>query len=773
MSSKTVKTTERTDGVGRKLTDQPRRFLGLFLAPFAGLLVSWAIHVYVRGVHVAWGPIDFQAPGGLAATVVTSCATMLGAVYLAHVGWEFSEHRKPPFRRALAGSSFAIGALFAVSVGVGPHYWWSFIFILIGWYAAAMWSLARLNVTRADPRGDGDKDDDGLLDKLGLKGWKFSKAHVERDAKGVPTRVDIDAVHAPGDTVGKLQDAVPAFESLAGAPAGMSRATPTGAANRSKMSIILQDPFAGGRIPYGPPSFPGGSITDPITTSIYDDGHPVWCWLAGGPGFSPTGYGFMGMTRTGKTVNENKMLTEVISRRNVVVLYLNKAKGLQDVRPVIPGIEVAVISEGMDDGVAEYKAALEMVKAIITYRQAQLARFGVSEWSARCFYNPPKNALGQTMEPMPYLIVHVGEADAILERAHDISVHIASKGLSTGVAAGWSLQRASAESMPTGLRFNVGLWWCHGTGDEYSAGFALSDKTIRAGANPHEWGQRKPGMHYVVGPGIDEENFAKSAKTAVLVGDDPDLPDDVLNEMFQNEMLRRNQENAPFMARLDRGSAEATGAPGEPANRWDLLARKTDRIRNELLGGIANMTASDRNEGSQLRPQQGRNSQPAFAADDPQPGETAEDLEFDAAVAEVTEVEGIELYDSEEVRNVDLSLPLPLPPADDDVTFEDPKPAAMSRDQALRALHQALLDLSGDPMFRDPADPTGNTAIVQIDDIVQRYPFRTRPWFSDEVKAMATGQRTPPPCLSLEHAEDLGARAGKYRLRRVEDDSAE
>lgn len=766
----------------RRLREQPHRFVGLFLAPFAGLITAWLIHYWTQGVRLDKGPLHWHVNASGAAPTIANTLIILATVGLAYLSWQFADHRKTPLRASLTGSVGSLGILFAINVGTGPHYWWSGIFILTGWFVAITWSIVRLDVTRADPREEGEHEDT-LLDKLGLGRWGFKVKHVETDRDGEPIRVEVDATHGPGDVINTLQSAVPAFESATGAPAGMSRATPTDAANRSNMTLILKDPLKG-RIPYGPLSHPRGSIGDPITFAIYDDGKPVWVWLAnGGRIGSPTGYGFMGMTRTGKTVGENELLTETESRCDVVICYVNKAKGMQDIRPVIPGIEVAVIAEGgADDGVAEYRAALEMVKSIMTYRQAQLALFGISAWSPRCFSNPPTRRLPDgrtvTMEPMPYLLVHVGEADAILEKSGEQGVYVSSKGLSVGVGAGWSLQRASAESMPTGLRFNVGLWWCFGTGDEYSAGFALTDDVIRAGAHPENWGQRKPGNHFVVGPGIEEENFAKRAKTMSLVGDDDDLPTDVLDTMLQDEMLRRNIESAPFMAKLDRGSAEATGAPGEPANRWDLLAKQTDRIRRNLLGGTANMTAADRNPPApqpyaapQTAPQ---TATATFTPTEPAATEDLDDMdEIDREIAETTEVGGIPLYDDDEVRSANLSDPLPLPPADDDTTFEDPKPAPLDRGSAVRALHEALRLLIEDPTLRDPADPTGNTVIIQTKDIVSRYPYRSRPWFAGELAALARGQRTPPPCLALELVDDTDGRSGKYRLKRVPDDDTE
>jgi hypothetical protein len=780
-----TRSTERGERNHRRLRDQPVLFLGLFLAPFGGLLTSWLIHAYTFGINWQVGSHAWVVPGNLAALTVTIALISVGALVMGYAAWHIAEHRKTPLRVMLTGSSSAIVWLFAISVGVGPHRWWSFAFVMVGWFVAGLWTLTRLNVTRQDPRSEEPKED-GVLDKLGLGGWKFKvKERVTDPETGEPIRTVVGAKHAPGDTFDKLSGAVPAFESFAGAPAGLSDANRTEASNESVLTIQHRDELKY-RLPYGPLSHVGGSIQDPITFSIQQDGRPVWCFLAGSPTgeFPPTGYGFMGMTRTGKTVGENEMLTEVESRIDAVILYLNQAKGLQDIRPVIPGIEAAVLAENAtDQGVGEYKAALDMVKTIITYRQATLARFGKSAWDPSCFSSPPIRRMAdgsvQRMEPIPALLVHVGEADSILERAGELATYVSSKGLSTGVIPGYSLQRASAEFMPTGLRFNIGAWWCFGCGDEVSAGFALTDDVIAAGAHPEYWKQSKPGYHYFVGPGVPDDRKAKMART--MSGESTD--------QLQAEMLRRNLENAPRMAKLDRGSAEATGVPGMPSNRWDLIVRNTNRIRNELLHGqapaspTANMTAADRNPTPQVeeymprKPGYDDDAPPAFTATEPANGETADAMEFDVdfsdEVRDTREVEGVVLYprneDGTSDETIDLSKPLPLPPEDDDISFEEDKPEAPSREVALLALYDVLRALSDREDLRDPGDPTGNTVIIQVSDVYGPYPYRSRPWFSAELTAIAAGKRTPPPSRTLERADDLGLRSGKYRLRRVPD----
>jgi hypothetical protein len=785
-SPKSHTRTERTERHHRKLSEQPITFLGLFLVPFAGLFTAWLIHVWAVGVSIDAGPVHWHVTGNLPALVLTSCAVSVGAVGLGKLAWDFAEHRKTAFRASLAASTSGLGFLFAVSVGVGPHRWWSGVFVLTGWYVAVAWSLARLNVTRQDPREPAEQEEPGFLSKL--KGWKLRSGKTEMDHKGDPLRTDMEFQHAPGDITKTMQDSVPHIESYAAAPSGLSRAVGTDRSDRTKLSVMHQDPLAG-LIPLGPPSHPGASVSEPATFATYDTGHPVWCHLFGGQGFSPTGYGFMGVTRSGKTVAENLMLTDaVITRTDGVILYLNKAKGMQDARPIFPGIEVAVLTTALQD----YVSALNQVLKIMDYRQRQLAAYGVSAWSARrCFHSPPQrraNGDPVPMEPMPALVVHIGEADAVYEnpKAAELADTIASKGLSLGVIEGNSLQRATADKMPSNLRFNVGAWWCFGTGDAYSADYALSDRTLAAipeAGRPNNWKASKPGNHFYEGPGVAEDLWPVRAKTQMLApGTSPDAPQDDIDAALQEALLARCRQFAPQMARLDRGSVLATGDPDTPQTWWELAAAETDRIRDSLIGGPANMTASDRNptaDRPQTRPADPTANPAATATLPPQTDPQTEDdggwTSADAVAAEieeVTEVDGIELYPVDEdgttARDYDLTADLP-DGAHNDLTWEDPRPAPRSRNDAMLAFHAALDALFDVPELRDPKDPTGDTIIITPHEIQDRYPYRSRPWFSEILIGMAEGAISPPPAKSLARADDYPAHKGKYRARRLPD----
>lgn len=767
---------DRTERGVRPLWQQPIAFLGLFLSPFAGLFTAWAMHLYIVGFQLR----TWTLTGSPAALGVTNTLIGVAAVVLSYTAWCFAEHRKMPLRIALAASVFTLTALFGVSVGVGPHRWWSFAFICCAWFVAATWSLTRLNVTRADPRTDGQEAEGPEFIKR-LKGWA-GKAKTVYNDDGTPLRTEVRLQAAPGDTIGTVQEVIPNIESYAGAPGGMTTAIrDPDRADRGVLDVLHVDPLKN-RLPYGPPSHPGGSIEDPITFASYNSGHPVWCHLAGGPvAVNPTGGIIMGTSRAGKTLGENLLYTEVGSRTDVVIMYLNKAKGMQDIRPIAPIVEVAVISDSDQD----YASALDRLKGVMAYRQRVLGEYGISAWSSkRCFHNPPQrkaNGDPVPMEPMPYLMLHVGEADAVLDnyKADDGAVYVASKGLSLGVASFWSLQRAGHEQMPTSLRDNLGARWCFGTLSQAATAMALSDPTMDAGAHPEHWGARKPGYFYFEGPGVEETLYPRFAKTQSLA---PGMSQDALidehNAAMAAEMLRRNLANAPRMARLDRGSAEATGMVGGVC-WWDLMARRTAELRVQL-GATADRKPQTRtaDSGPQVVTAD-RTEETAvpkgFTVTAIPPGGDPDDMEAESEIRDeirlTREVDGVELYpedeDGDTAEDVDPAKRLEVPPDLAGVQWStDPRPEAATRNEAIAAVREALVALLNDPGKRDP-DEDG-AAIIKVEDVTSLVRVKSRSWFSGILGDIATGAIDPPMDIVMTRADEFPTGAGRpnfYRLR--------
>lgn len=759
----------------RGLTDQPTPFVGLAVSPLIALVVSWGIHFLIAGV--TWGDrvILSGSPSFLA--VAISLVT-LAAAGLAYAAWLFSKGRMPAVRYALVASVFVVVEWIAILIGVGPHRWWGTFFVLIAWGVAALWALPRLHVLRRDPHENADDaTEDTLLKQLGLDGYKAaSKPDIVHDPKtGEVARMSVEVKHRFGGTRAPLQAAIDNLASALGTKDGFVRVTAPddGKSNRSVITAVLKDPFVG-RVPDLGLTSPGGSCAGPATVGLYDDGEPALVWVCGGNDadgnpLNPSAYMFMGMSRAGKTVTENRLLIDgAITRNDATILYLNKAKGGQDIGPIIAGVEASVLS----DNNADYKQALKEVKNIMTYRQQTLARYGIAAWSAeKCFHNPPTHTLDgnhNPMEPMCALWVHMGEADAALEHSADEAVYVASKGLSLGVIPGYSLQRAAATSMPTDLRYNLGTVFCFGTGDDYSAGFALSEQTIKAGAHPEYWKNRKPGMFYLENVGVDENRFPVPAKG---IGDTD-------NDALYINMRLTCEEWGPRMAKLDRGSANAT------RGWWDKHVRETDALRASMApNSTANMTPTDvitEQEDTRMS-RTPAVSAATFQIDDGATGydPDAADLATDTAaqIAETTEIEGQNIHgdlikpdelDPEfaELNSIDPRKPITPPATDDGIDLRGPKPDPQSREEAELALDDALRSIANDPAFIDPDDE--RYVVFRTGELQKRYPFRARSWYSPMLAALANGQRECPPGLHVQrHPDRTGD--GWYRMNRLPD----
>lgn len=755
---------------------QVARFIGLYLSPLLGLFTAWLIHLWVVGIHVHWGRIRWDVDTSPAAVTVSVCLITLTTVLVAYLAWQFAEHRKPALRNSLAGSVVAVGLMFSINVGTGPSWAWSPLLILVSWAVAVVWSIARLDVTRND-KGVEEERGEGFWEKLGVNPRTKIRAKLVHDEEtGEPIRLDADVHHAPGETAEVFREGgLNKMESAAAAPPHLSSvSTDSDRADRSSFSIPLIDPFKR-KVYVGPLSAPRRSIGEWFTVADYANGEVARFTIGNGVHTpTPTSYGLIGMTRAGKSVTETQLLTEAGSRRDWVLLYLNQAKGLQDARPLLPIIEAAMIADDEAQAKGDGRAAVKAVRAVMGYRQAELAAHAVSAWSPRCSDPDPDKRptrLGadgkrHVMAPMPMLTMHIGEADSLLAdgRIGEDVVFIGSKGLSLGVNVGVSLQKPDFRSMPTNLRSQVGLWFIHGLAQSDDEEYLIDTSMRKSGVNPAQWGQRKPGQHYMIGTNVeDERNFTVALKTRFLIRGDEGAGDfgfDELNDRYMAEMLRRNIESAKFQAKLDRGSAEAT------EGWWDEQVAKAVDLRSATRPANPSATAPAT---AYVPPAMRGKPRPQVADDDEPTTEEVNEMHDEAAT--VTEVEGVELYPSGEAADVDLTHDRPQladPAPEDDPLFDpedDAKPAARDRTAAIEALAAAYEELLADESLRDPRDP--EAVVIGPGMVADRYRFRQRPWFSAEMSEHAEGRGELATRYILSLAEDLGIRRGKYRLRRA------
>lgn len=714
-----------------------------FLMPFAAS----------PGVFLALGMLRWTVIDNVPALVLyAAVAVVVGGALLAWV-WHLSAHREMPIRMMLAATIgfAAIGAV--ITLAVGFEAWWARTFITAGEALAAFWSISRINALRKDTTEKEQGEEDNLRKELGLDGVRFSKAKVIRDAAGDIARIEIDAKNKPGGTAKPIQDAVPGLESLAGdalgsgVPIGRSRAVPDGP-SRTKIVIITKD-LLKGLIPYPGPSNFGGPITAPLVIGQYEDQELETIRIAGGhpDAPNPVSSGRMGMTRSGKTAGSHVEKLEIASRNNVALIWLDTVKGAQTAEPLADVFSLMVAT----DSQKATRTAVARICKLIKARTNLLGSYNFATWNDKASYQ-----LG-----LPYLDIQLEEADDALQDPQfaDDVVFIASKGLSAGVRVTVSLQRMDANSAPSNLRYNLGLNFVYGVGDDYSAGFLLTDPTIAAGAHPEYWRQKKPGYHYAEGLSIDDDRAPVPAKS--FFAENGQMRQ--LGAMFSRSMMPLHQVDIDAL--------------NGPDGWFDVMRQEMEQ---QIAGWRANLT--DRDD-ELVTDGVGHAAAPVPA---PRPAESrtvvtsGNDGEDDDEAAEAAaireEVDNVhedrdfpdDAYEGtdDESHKIDPSKPAPTPAAQ--MSWGDTKPEAETRKHAIDAMHEAFLDIFDRPVNGPDAEDderirreSDHSVTFGPGAIASRYPFRSRPWFSTCLKDMLAGTVPCPPGMSIELVSP-----GVYRLNR-------
>ncbi|MGW2584502.1 plasmid transfer protein TraB [Streptomyces virginiae] len=402
-----------------------------------------------------------------------------------------------------AGSSwFTSAALF------GPSWDMWFVGGIVG---ALSWNVRQ--IMRRDPDGaKAGSSDGGLMEKIGLAKAKMGQAKVE------PNRVTVPIALEPGtQTNDDMAKALANVASALDVPATAIRYLPDpDSARRGELVIVPMDMLADTvRWEAVGPSLPGGSITDPLVIGVYDDGSPLMMWLPGDPevGRNATNVLIAGMTGAGKGDGALNLMTEILSRKDVV-LWLNDPKGFQDFRHLLPGIDWATDATGTE-------TMAEAVLPTVQARTAWLGRHGYRQWCLEASVTQTDTAHTCRTDGtacgcpgMPYLVVWFEEAGVGLSVLGDDAFNnIANLARSGGVAFIVSLQRASHDQLSTTTRDALGTRICFGVQNSTAAGFMLPDSVIDAGAAPERWANRRPGYCYLVTPGVDEARYSSPGRT--------------------------------------------------------------------------------------------------------------------------------------------------------------------------------------------------------------------------------------------------------------------
>jgi hypothetical protein len=231
---------------------------------------------------------------------------------------------------------------------------------------------------------------------------------------------------------------------------------------------------------------------------MYEDNELVRLWLPGDKtaGRNATHVQVNGMSGAGKSAFFKQSATEILTRRDVVLIVLDPSKGDQTVR-FLHGSPAHVVTD-----MARCKKLLKKLPQAITEQASQLGKWGFDEWVPEAF----------TGHGMPYVVIWVEEATKLLQSVDKFDT-IAQEARSAGISLVLSQQKSTFRQMSTDVRSQLGAAICFGVKEPEDAGYSLSDVTLEAGASPWRWGNRMPGSLYLEAPGVPEERFATPART--------------------------------------------------------------------------------------------------------------------------------------------------------------------------------------------------------------------------------------------------------------------
>jgi hypothetical protein len=453
--------------------------------PFAVWLAEWPV---AWGAHLQWG--------GSAIASAFLTAASIGLTY--HTWWVGRNAKRQRQILATLTAGAATGWFTAATVA-GPatselvNAW-----LMGGPTLAGAWSITmamRANPDKAEASGDGSEK--GLLAKIGLAGAKAKEIKAGPNKVTVP--IELERGKQSQDDAAK---AAKNLAGLAGVPETAVRWEKDPEDAGQGQYVIIPEDMLKEPTPWPGPSAPGQSIADaPIPAGVYEDEGTADLWLNGDEavGRNAAHYQFMGMTGSGKSQGGRVILTDLMTRNDVVTWLFDPSKGQQTFGPVLHGADWAMLT------MKDCKAGISVLPDVITARADELGRHGYDQWTPEA-----GRKLG-----MPYMVCWFEEVAKLFREGVDLAP-IAQEARSAGITLVFSLQRSSHTSMDTDVRANIAGAQVFGTNSAMDSSFALSDETVDAGARPEAWRNRKAGYCYIEGPGLDEERWATPIRTFLL-----------------------------------------------------------------------------------------------------------------------------------------------------------------------------------------------------------------------------------------------------------------
>jgi hypothetical protein len=454
--------------------------------------------------------------GSLGPKLIASLVLVVVAVMLTRALWDESRPRGNMHDRyRVAGS---VLWLFAALIGTswlggpGPVAVarpWADVMWGSGAVLALWWTLGALPAVAGRGNDAHAQAPDTLAQALGLGSSVVTGA--DRDEKGIRTAY---RWRLAGVSIAALRAAAPLLAVRLGIPANGIRiiedpdnaATPT--------MIVVSEDVLRKMPPWPGPSIPGGSITEPVRSGLYEDGTEV----------TSVRYGrhklVGGATGSGKTESEITEFADILTRRDVCAFWADAVKPGQTVPDFAPAITRVATTK------AQVRKLVIGLIAAVEYRATL-----------------PIGRMWRPTPAAPAMHVHFEEGAVLQQVLGDKLLEFVATARSVGITITWSMQRPSAESLSTDVRAQFADRACYGVLKDDDADMVLNEATIEAGAAPQVWKDEFPGYQYrEAGPDRRKHSMPNRAW------------------LIPPRALRAHVAKwAPRMAQLDEGTARAMG----------------------------------------------------------------------------------------------------------------------------------------------------------------------------------------------------------------------
>lgn len=455
-------------------------------------LIAWPAIVFLLLVP-AGGPVGYAiaAANGLRALglVLAGCFG-----YLAYAVNEHAAPRQKWMRRQGAWSIAWAAAFLGWVIAFGPSKWWFGLELVTGLTLTVWWSFAKTEPYRGNGSDAHAATDDRFREELGLPPTTKSK-RVEEGEHHATTRID-----HPDMTPEDVVKAIPKLAAKLGTTSALVRYLPGQHDGQSYLKFLRHD-LLKQPLPWEGPEDPGGTVATGVCPGMYEHGIPMRITVVGDPDSPqpkpavPTIL-VVGQTRAGKTQLALISLADLASRRDVVFMGADIAKGEQWIPLVRPLLQVCPVTL---EGVRALLAALARMR---DYRVGALTSIGLREWLPIAW-----DLLG-----MPEVYVLLEEAAQFAQELDDELTRNAETLGSVGIHVAFSLQRASHSTMPTDMRSQIPAAACFGVGSETDAEMAVAE-AIDAGATPWKWTNKHPGKLYLEHPHTDPDLLGIPGRT--------------------------------------------------------------------------------------------------------------------------------------------------------------------------------------------------------------------------------------------------------------------